>query len=169
MMAFIPRYSGGSGAVNVSPVVCTSSITIGILLISSCMEYSWPAIVFWIIAGLMFLIRCDRWCCLCLDGPPREHLLDNMAPTATRSQKFHSNSNQRISANLQQEGIRWHELSSEDEYLDNGNDSWTEWHVQYFRDRENKLVVLLYLWTSRWHCFKIKRLNYFHWFVCFYL
>lgn len=39
------------------------------LLFALTLSESWPAILFWVTAGLAFFIRCDAWCCGCLDRP----------------------------------------------------------------------------------------------------
>ncbi|TMW50703.1 hypothetical protein DOY81_004227 [Sarcophaga bullata] len=65
MMPLIPKYTGS--VITVSPVICCSCIFIGGVLFAACAQYSWPAIVFWILAGLILLIRCDNICCNCLN------------------------------------------------------------------------------------------------------
>lgn len=65
MMPLIPKYTGS--VINVSPVICCSCIFIAGVLFAASAQYSWPAIVFWIVAGLILLIRCDNVCCTCLN------------------------------------------------------------------------------------------------------
>lgn len=65
MMPLIPKYTGS--VINVSPVICCSAIFMGCVLFASCAQYSWPAILFWNVAGLIMLIRCDNICCDCLN------------------------------------------------------------------------------------------------------
>ncbi|XP_058986292.1 uncharacterized protein LOC131806331 [Musca domestica] len=85
MMPLIPKYTGS--VVNVSPVICCSAIFIGCILFASCAQYSWPAILFWIVAGLIMLIRCDNICCDCLNqdrgGSLNEQLLPSVTPGST--------------------------------------------------------------------------------------
>ncbi|KAI9585499.1 uncharacterized protein LOC119633555 [Glossina fuscipes] len=65
MMCLIPKHTGN--VVNVSPILSCSVIFLGIILFASCASYSWPAVVFWLISGLILLIRCDNICCSCLN------------------------------------------------------------------------------------------------------
>ncbi|KAJ6647283.1 putative cationic amino acid transporter, partial [Pseudolycoriella hygida] len=72
LLMFVPKY-------NVSPsspssVTCTLTVFLELILIYSTLKNSWPAILFWIIAGVTLYIRCHNWCCLCLEQQ-RSHLL----------------------------------------------------------------------------------------------
>lgn len=82
MMSFIPKYT--ASVINVSPVMCTTSFAIGSLLLASCLEYSWPAILIWGLAGLVLLFRCDNWCCYCFDGETmKEELIPSVSGKTT--------------------------------------------------------------------------------------
>lgn len=85
MMPLIPKYTGS--VVNVSPVICCCSIFISGVLFASCAQYSWPAIVFWILAGLIMLIRCDNYCCTCLNQTStiNEQLIPSVSAKTTNT------------------------------------------------------------------------------------
>lgn len=38
-----------------------------LILMVSTLSQSWPALLFWLVSGLSLIIRCDLWCCPCLD------------------------------------------------------------------------------------------------------
>lgn len=38
-----------------------------LILMVSTLSQSWPALVFWLLSGLALIVRCDLWCCPCLD------------------------------------------------------------------------------------------------------
>lgn len=49
--------------------VLISVITLcgALVLMMATLSQSWPALLFWLVAGLSLIIRCDQWCCPCLD------------------------------------------------------------------------------------------------------
>lgn len=51
-----------------SIITCILSLLLGNSLFFSTLSESWPAILFWFIAGFILFVRCDTWCCLCLDA-----------------------------------------------------------------------------------------------------
>ncbi|XP_037927481.1 uncharacterized protein LOC119662015 [Teleopsis dalmanni] len=65
MMTLIPKYTGS--VIDVSPVLCCMAIMLCVVLFSACMDYSWHALLFWLLAGLIMLLRCDNWCCNCFN------------------------------------------------------------------------------------------------------
>ncbi|KAH8374214.1 hypothetical protein KR200_002714, partial [Drosophila serrata] len=65
MMGFIPKYTGS--VINVSPVLCGMSLLMGVILFSSCAVHSWPGLLIWLMAGLVLVIRCDKYCCNCFE------------------------------------------------------------------------------------------------------
>lgn len=82
LMSFLPKTAGN--ATNVHPIISTALFCLGSLLLSACLAYSWPAIVFWILAGLVLFARCDTWCCLCLDRPSSQQIIPSVSgKTAT--------------------------------------------------------------------------------------
>ncbi|XP_036329236.1 probable cationic amino acid transporter isoform X1 [Rhagoletis pomonella] len=91
IMSLFPSYR--NGAVNVNPLLCTTTIMLGGILLSGCSYYSWPAILFWLIAGLALMLRCDNWCCGCFEysgGTIQEQLIPNVPPkTATKATTVH--------------------------------------------------------------------------------
>ncbi|KAM7352436.1 torn and diminished rhabdomeres isoform 2-T2 [Cochliomyia hominivorax] len=85
MMPLIPKYTGS--VVNISPVICCTSIFMCGILFASCAQNSWPAIVFWMVAGLIMLIRCDNLCCTCLQQTStiNEQLIPSVSAKTTSS------------------------------------------------------------------------------------
>lgn len=71
IIIWIPKYS--STHATPSTFTCIISIFFCSILLSSIMFDSWLAIIFWFISGIILalqsLIKCDIFCCLCLDYP----------------------------------------------------------------------------------------------------
>ncbi|XP_037710578.1 uncharacterized protein LOC119547686 [Drosophila subpulchrella] len=65
MMGFIPKYTGS--VINVSPVICGMSLLMGVILFSGCAIHSWPGLLIWLMAGLIMVVRCDKYCCNCFE------------------------------------------------------------------------------------------------------
>ncbi|XP_016985317.1 uncharacterized protein LOC108048808 isoform X2 [Drosophila rhopaloa] len=65
MMGFIPKYTGS--VINVSPMICGMSLLMGVILFSECAIHSWPGLLIWMMAGLILVIRCDKYCCNCFE------------------------------------------------------------------------------------------------------
>jgi hypothetical protein len=79
---FLPKYNNDH-----TPSLFTCSmclLTGGVLLITT-FEKSWPAVTVWFMAGIIFYIRCDTWCCLCLDNRTGT---ESLIPTSASSSKF---------------------------------------------------------------------------------
>lgn len=84
MLSLFPRHKTGNICLN--PVFCCGTLLTSGVLFGACSYYSWPAIVFWVIAGLMLLLRCDNWCCSCFEhsgGTIQEQLIPSDAPKTT--------------------------------------------------------------------------------------
>lgn len=45
------------------------TITGALILEIATLKQCWPALLFWLFSGLALIIRCDLWCCSCLDKP----------------------------------------------------------------------------------------------------
>ncbi|CRL01568.1 CLUMA_CG014212, isoform A [Clunio marinus] len=71
LMLWIPRYTYTHETP--STMTCAFSLTFNFILMSVMMFDSWCAIIFWIFSGIILalqsLVKCDVWCCLCLDYP----------------------------------------------------------------------------------------------------
>lgn len=71
VMLWIPRYTYSHETPAI--FVCTFSFLFNSVLLSSMMLDSWLALIFWLVSGAVLvaqsLIKCDIWCCLCLDYP----------------------------------------------------------------------------------------------------
>lgn len=71
VMLWIPRYTYTHDTPAI--ITCTFSFLFNAILLSSMMFDSWMAIIFWLVSGFVLvvqsLIKCDVWCCLCLDYP----------------------------------------------------------------------------------------------------
>ncbi|KAI8042199.1 hypothetical protein M5D96_003501 [Drosophila gunungcola] len=65
MMGFVPKYTGS--VINVNPVICGMSLLMGVILFSECARHSWPGLLIWMMAGLILVIRCDKYCCNCFE------------------------------------------------------------------------------------------------------
>ncbi|XP_053959105.1 probable cationic amino acid transporter [Anastrepha ludens] len=87
MMSVFPSYH--TTVISVSPVLCSASVMMASMLFVACSYYSWPAILFWLIAGLILVMRCDNWCCGCFEysgGNIQEQLIPSVsAKTATKA------------------------------------------------------------------------------------
>nr|XP_036222570.1 uncharacterized protein LOC118681587 [Bactrocera oleae] len=91
MLSLFPRHK--TGIICLNPVFCCGTLMTSGVLFGACSYYAWPAIVFWVTAGLMLLLRCDNWCCSCFEhsgGTIQEQLIPSDAPkTMTRSAAIH--------------------------------------------------------------------------------
>ncbi|XP_012156897.1 probable cationic amino acid transporter [Ceratitis capitata] len=93
MLSLFPRHK--SGVVLVNSMFCSIVMLASASLYSACAYYTWPAIVFWTLAGLMLLLRCDNWCCSCFEqsgGSIQEQLIPSDAPkpkALTKSTTIH--------------------------------------------------------------------------------
>lgn len=71
VMLWIPRYTYTHDTPAI--ITCTLSFLFNAILLSSMMFDSWMAIIFWLVSGVVLvvqsLVKCDVWCCLCLDYP----------------------------------------------------------------------------------------------------
>ncbi|XP_017121251.1 uncharacterized protein LOC108142075 isoform X2 [Drosophila elegans] len=65
MMGFVPKYTGS--VINVNPVICGMSLLMGVILFSECARHSWPGLLIWMMAGLILVVRCDKYCCNCFE------------------------------------------------------------------------------------------------------
>ncbi len=65
IMFFIPKYTYTNDMPSI--FLCIVSITFNSILISHTQYDSWLAVSFWLLSGIILFIRCDVWCCLCLD------------------------------------------------------------------------------------------------------
>ncbi|XP_055635718.1 probable cationic amino acid transporter [Toxorhynchites rutilus septentrionalis] len=72
ILMLIPRYAQTTST---SPAVITCAVTIlaSTILFAASFLQSWPALLLWFFAGLFLFIRCDTWCCLCLERPTSDH------------------------------------------------------------------------------------------------
>ncbi|XP_058123900.1 uncharacterized protein LOC131281585 [Anopheles ziemanni] len=68
ILLLFPRYDQTNSS---TPALMTCVITVlgSFILFSASFAQSWPALLLWFLAGLFLFIRCDTWCCLCLDRP----------------------------------------------------------------------------------------------------
>ncbi|XP_055295987.1 probable cationic amino acid transporter [Sitodiplosis mosellana] len=67
VMLFLPRYSHSETSPNV--VFCSMTILLESLLLGSTFSISLPAIIAWLIAGVLVFTRCDTWFSLCIEQP----------------------------------------------------------------------------------------------------
>ncbi|XP_055681551.1 uncharacterized protein LOC129788995 [Lutzomyia longipalpis] len=76
----LPKHHQQQG--QVSSLTATLSLIGSCVLLTGTLSNSWAALVFWITAGFIFCIRCDTWCCLCLDGATisaHSHIIPNVS------------------------------------------------------------------------------------------
>ncbi|XP_059617061.1 probable cationic amino acid transporter [Phlebotomus argentipes] len=76
----LPRHNLQHG--QVSSLTATLSLILSCVLLTATLDHSWAALVFWITAGFIFCIRCDTWCCLCLDRTTisaHSHIIPNVS------------------------------------------------------------------------------------------
>lgn len=93
VMLWIPRYTYSHDTPSV--FACTLSFLFNSILLSSMMLDSWLALIFWLVSGTILvvqsLVKCDVWCCLCLDvqghSSQSTHLIDDtLIPDGSRLQ-----------------------------------------------------------------------------------
>ncbi|XP_055710209.1 probable cationic amino acid transporter isoform X2 [Phlebotomus papatasi] len=80
MLFCLPRHNLQQG--QVSSLTATLSIILSCVLLTGTLSNSWAALLFWITAGFIFCIRCDSWCCLCLDRTTisaHSHIIPNVS------------------------------------------------------------------------------------------
>ncbi|XP_050087751.1 high affinity cationic amino acid transporter 1 isoform X2 [Anopheles aquasalis] len=63
-----PRYSQANTA-RPSLITCIVTLLASCILFASSVTLSWPALLLWFLVGFLLFIRCDTWCCLCLETP----------------------------------------------------------------------------------------------------
>ncbi|XP_055588777.1 uncharacterized protein LOC129741100 [Uranotaenia lowii] len=68
ILMLFPRYDQTTST---TPAILTCAITLlgSTILFAASFMNSWPALLLWFVAGLFLFIRCDTWCCLCLERP----------------------------------------------------------------------------------------------------
>lgn len=69
--------------VSISVVALSGSLILTVATLSQ----SWPALLFWLVSGLALIIRCDTWCCPCLDQP--EEVIINTEPVFGSTQQLY--------------------------------------------------------------------------------
>lgn len=71
VMLWIPRYTYSHDTPSI--FTCNLSLVFNSILLSTMMMDSWLAIIFWMLSGLILvlqsLVKCDIFCCFCLDYP----------------------------------------------------------------------------------------------------
>ncbi|XP_053696429.1 probable cationic amino acid transporter [Sabethes cyaneus] len=74
ILMLFPRYDQ---VTSTSPAILTCTITLfsSIVMFAASFSMSWPALLLWFLAGLFLFIRCDTWCCLCLERPSSSQML----------------------------------------------------------------------------------------------
>lgn len=74
ILMLFPKYDQTTST---TPATLTCTITLlgSTILYSASFLQSWPALLLWFVAGLFLFIRCDTWCCLCLERPPSTQTL----------------------------------------------------------------------------------------------
>uniref|UniRef100_A0A8D8FIG9 Probable cationic amino acid transporter n=1 Tax=Culex pipiens TaxID=7175 RepID=A0A8D8FIG9_CULPI len=74
ILMLFPRYDQTTST---TPAVLTCVITLlgATVLFAASFVLSWPALALWFMAGLFLFIRCDTWCCLCLERPTSHAML----------------------------------------------------------------------------------------------
>lgn len=72
-MWWIPRYTYSHETPAI--LTCTISFLFNFILLTAMLFDSWCAIIFWFVSGIILaaqsMMKCDVWCCLCLDYPSR--------------------------------------------------------------------------------------------------
>lgn len=48
-------------------VISVITMCSSLILTVTTLSQSWPALLFWLVSGLALIIRCDLWCCPCLE------------------------------------------------------------------------------------------------------
>ncbi|XP_031637634.1 uncharacterized protein LOC116350051 [Contarinia nasturtii] len=67
VMLFLPRYSHSETSPNV--IFCSLTILLESILLASTFSISLPAIIAWLISGVLVYTRCDTWFSLCIEQP----------------------------------------------------------------------------------------------------
>lgn len=143
VMLWIPRYTFSHD----TPAIftCAVSFFFNSVLLSSMMFDSWLAITFWLLSGVVLvlqsLVKCDVWCCLCLEYPRasthstvlmEESLIPNGSSRVTATTATIRLKNPPIGSSVinHVQSRRWHIDSSEtesEEYEEDTVEEWTEW------------------------------------------
>lgn len=146
IMLWIPRYTYSHD----TPAIftCTCSLLFNSILLSSMLFDSWLAIIFWLVSGIVLamqsLIKCDVWCCLCLDYPQNpghqtvlmeESLIPNGSSRLTTATATIRLKNPPIGSAVinHVQSRRWHidssQSESEEDYEEDTVEEWTEWDI----------------------------------------
>ena len=64
---FTPRHVNQKQEEYQNMAISVITLCSSMILIVSTLSNSWPALLFWLFSGLALIIRCDLWCCPCLD------------------------------------------------------------------------------------------------------
>lgn len=142
-MWWIPRYTYSHETPAI--LTCTISFLFNSILFTTMMFDSWCAIIFWLLSGIILamqsMVKCDIWCCLCLDSYPsrstqstvlmEESLLPNGSARMTTATIRLKNPPIGTSViNHVQQSRRWHidsSVSESDDYEEDTVEEWTEW------------------------------------------
>lgn len=90
IMMCIPRYTYSHDTPAI--FICTLSFLFNCIFLSTMMFDSWLAIIFWFVSGIVLaiqsMIKCDVWCCLCLEysrhsGEPTVLIEENLIPNGS--------------------------------------------------------------------------------------
>ncbi|XP_062548877.1 solute carrier family 7 member 14 [Armigeres subalbatus] len=74
ILMLFPKYDQTTSTTPAT-LICTITLLGSTILYSASFLQSWPALLLWFLAGLFLFIRCDTWCCLCLERPPSTQTL----------------------------------------------------------------------------------------------
>lgn len=91
LIMWLPKYKNTQ--YSPSSLTCVASLYFSSVLIVYVLDLSWPAIIFWFVAGIILYIRCDTWCCLCLDHPAsssHQQLIPNVSSKLATIRMPHS-------------------------------------------------------------------------------
>lgn len=64
---FTPKHVNQKQTEYQNEAVSAITLAASLILCVATLSQSWPALLFWLISGMALVIRCDSWCCPCLD------------------------------------------------------------------------------------------------------
>lgn len=78
ILLFIPKHANQKQNEYQNVSISVVALSGSLILMVATLSQSWPALLFWLASGLALIIRCDTWCCPCLDKP--EEVIINSEP-----------------------------------------------------------------------------------------
>lgn len=88
-LLFIPKHVNQKQEEYQNAVISVITLCGSLILMVSTLSQSWPALLFWLVSGLALIIRCDLWCCPCLDKTEDVTIIQEPIFGSTHQLYFH--------------------------------------------------------------------------------